>query len=275
MKELLAGFAPAFQALHAQKPLLHHITNYVTVESCANAALCIGASPVMADAPEEMDAIVGAASALVLNLGTVNEQKFASMKLAAAAAHRKGIPIVLDPVGAMASAMRLRMSRELIADGVSVIKGNYAEIRTLLGDGGFGKGVDSDAVSDERGSFARQAAREFGCVTAVTGAADAVSDGEKTILAYNGHELLTKLTGTGCMTGTLIAAFAAVTDDYLLAALAGITAMNVAAEEAQVQLRQGEGPGSFKVRLFDCIDALTAEKMTAAFKGDLVNEIHT
>lgn len=249
------------------KPLVHHITNYVTSGDCANVALCFGASPVMADELEEIDAMTGAAKALVLNIGTINQTKLTSMLRAAEVARSRQIPIVFDPVGVMASSFRQKAAQQILRDGVSIIRGNYAECRCLLGDASFGQGVDSQALSDGQGKFAAKAAQQFGCVVAVTGALDAISDGQTTILATNGVELLTKVTGTGCMTTTLIACAAAVSMEYLPAAVFGITAMNVAAEKAAVQLRAGEGPGTFKAKLFDQIYNLSGDDIAVAFRG--------
>jgi len=268
MKSLLGKFRATEASIKARKPLIHHITNYVTAGDCANAALCFGASPVMADALEEMPAIAGKADALVLNLGTVNKTKFTSMLAAAKIAKMRGIPIILDPVGVMATKMRLDMAKELIKNGVQIIRGNYAECRALLGDANFGQGVDAGSDCDTKGEFARQAAKKFSCIVAVTGAVDAVSDGRQVVLGRNGHELLTKVTGTGCMTTTLIACAAAVGDDYFLSAVFGVTFMNVAAEQAALALTLGEGIGTFKIRLFDAIGCLDGAAVESCFRGE-------
>ena len=268
MKLLPEKFRIIESSIKKHKPLIHHITNYVTASDCANIALCFGASPVMADALEEMADITGNADALVLNLGTINKIKFTSMLAAAKIAKMRGIPIVLDPVGVMATQMRLDMAKELIKNGVQIIRGNYAECRALLGDNNFGQGVDAGIDCDFKGEFARQAAKKFNCVVAVTGAIDAVSDGRQVVIGRNGHELLAKVTGTGCMTTTLIACGAAVSDDYFSAALFGITAMNVAAEHAAAALNGVDGLGTFKVKLFDAVSNLNDLKVAEGFRGD-------
>ncbi len=253
-----------------RKPLIHHITNYVTSGDCANMALAFGASPVMADALEEIEEITGASDALVLNLGTINKNKFISMLAAAKVAKMRGIPIVLDPVGVMASQMRLNMAQELINNGVQIIRGNYAECRALLGDKNFGQGVDAGNACDDKGEFARQAAQKFNCVVAITGAIDTISDGRQVILAHNGHELLTKVTGAGCMTTTLIACGAAVSDDYLSTAVLGITAINIAAQKAAAKLQAGEYSGTFKAKLLDAICNLQGIIIAREFKGESI-----
>lgn len=261
------GFNFIYEQIKEKKPLIHHLTNYVTAGDCANMALCFGASPIMADAAEEIGEITGSADCLVLNLGTMNPVKFASMELAAVRARKKGIPIVLDPVGVMASNMRLHAALELICGGVSIVRGNYAECRTLLLETRHGKGVDSfETQISDIASLAKSAAKKFGCVFAVTGKEDAVSDGNETIIGNNGVELLTKVTGTGCMTTTLIGCSAAARGDFLQAALCGIQTMNLAAETAASSLQDGEGPGTFKVRLFDAIYTLSCDELIARSK---------
>ena len=261
------GFTAIYEYVKKQKPLIHHLTNYVTAGDCANIALCFGASPIMADAAEEISEITASADALVLNLGTMNKVKFASMELAAVRARKKGIPIVIDPVGVMASDMRFEAAREIIRGGVSIVRGNYAECQTLLLETRRGKGVDSlVACQSEIGHLAEMAAQKYGCVFAVTGKEDAISDGKNTIIGSNGVEMLTKVTGTGCMTTTLIGCAAAASKDYLLSALCGIQTMNVAAEKAFMELKDTEGPGTFKTRMLDAVYQLSAEELARISK---------
>ena len=261
------GFSVIYDNVKKQKPLIHHLTNYVTAGDCANIALCFGASPIMADAAEEIGEITGSADALVLNLGTLNKVKFASMELAAVRARKKGIPIVIDPVGVMASDMRFEAAKEIIRGGVSIVRGNYAECQTLLSETRNGKGVDSlVACQSDIGLLAELAAQKYGCIFAVTGKEDAVSDGKSTIIGSNGVEMLQKVTGAGCMTTTLIGCAAGSSEDYLLAALCGIQTMNVAAERACKELKYTEGPGTFKTRLFDAVDQLSVAEVVKLSK---------
>lgn len=260
-------FKAIFEYVRTQKPLVHHLTNYVTAGYCANIALCFGASPIMADAAEEIGEITASADALVLNLGTMNKVKFASMELAAVRARKKGIPIVIDPVGVMASDMRFEAAMEIIRGGASVVRGNYAECRTLLLETRHGKGVDSlESSTSDIGHLAEQAAQKYGCVFAVTGQEDAISDGNRTFIASNGVEMLTKVTGTGCMTTTLIGCAAASSKDYMMAALCGIQTMNIAAEVAYGALKDNEGPGTFKTRLLDAIYLLSSDNIAQSSK---------
>ena len=272
MKKFLNEFEKIKENIIKTKPLIHHLTNYVTAGDCANACLCFGASPVMADEKEEMLDITSKASALVINLGTINMRTFISMKEAIGVAHKHRVPIILDPVGVMASVLRSKMAKEILELGVSVIRGNYAECASLLGDNSFGKGVDSDNTVDNTGTLAKKLAQKYHCVVAITGAKDAICDGKTIVIAENGNSMLTKVTGTGCMTTTLIASSMGTTDNYLVAALLGITCMNVAAEKAVETLGENEGPGTFKMKLLDKINLLTAKELASSFKGEIFNE---
>lgn len=259
-------FKEIYEQVKSRRPLIHHLTNYVTAGDCANMALCFGASPIMADAAAEINEITSSADCLVINLGTMNPVKFASMELAAIYARQKRIPIVLDPVGVMASNMRLQAALELVHGGVSIVRGNYAECQTLLLEKKQGKGVDSFVEQRAIGDLAKAAAEKYGCVFAVTGKEDAVSNGKEVVIASNGDILLTKVTGTGCMTTTLVGCAAAVCTDMMQAALCGIQTMNIAAEKAAGLLGNGEGPGTFKVRLFDAVYGLTVEELITSGK---------
>lgn len=263
MDDLLgARIKTTFEEMKKQRPLVHHLTNYVTACDSANIALSFGARPIMADAAEEITDITVAADSLVLNLGTMNPVKFASMELAAVRARKKGIPIVVDPVGVMASDMRLNAAMELLRGGVSIVRGNYDECRTLLFEKRIGRGVDSSSEEDlKNAELAAMAAAKYCCVFAVTGRTDAISAGSGAIIGFNGDEMLTRVTGTGCMTTTLIGCAAACTKDYEAAAVLGIQAMNVAAEAAVRSLADGEGTGTFKVRLLDAVYNLSLKTL--------------
>ncbi len=250
----------------ATKPLIHHITNYVTANACANVTLSFGAAPIMADAVEEVATITSHCQALVLNLGTINKAKYASMLQALRTANEIGIPSVLDPVGIMASTMRYEMARELIREGVTIIRGNASEIATILGVATTAKGVDSSEV-DDLANLVRKVAVATKSVVACSGAIDYVSDGDDVLIAGNGHPMLTMVTGTGCMTTSLIASCAAVTKDYKAAAMCGITAMNIAGERAYARMKPDDGTGSFARYLLDNIYLLTGEELTAGYKG--------
>ena len=247
------------RAIRKRKPLVHQITNYVVMNETANATLALGALPVMAHALQEVEEMASAASALVLNIGTLSDDWVEAMLLAGRAANRAGAPVVLDPVGAGATSYRTETSRRLLRDlDVAVVRGNSAEIATLAGRAAEIRGVE--AVGAAGGpELARDAARALGCVAAVTGPVDHVSDGEQTISVSNGHELLGTVTGTGCMSTAITGCFLAVRhDDPLEAAAEAFVAFGVAGEEAA---KKAKGPGSFHVALYDALYGLDPDKL--------------
>lgn len=238
-----------------KKPLIHHITNYVTVNDCANIVLALGGSPVMADAIEEALDMVSIASALVINIGTLNSTTVKSMIAAGKKANILGIPVILDPVGIGATPYRKEVALNLIKEiNFSVIRGNLAEIKTLGGLDSVSKGVDSEEIeSDNSAKIAASLAKELRTVIAITGVIDYISDGEKIISLKNGVEMLTKVTGTGCMTTSLIGTYCSVTTDYLTAAVAGIITMGISGEKAMINLNESHGSGSYRTNIIDSV----------------------
>ncbi|WP_405383861.1 hydroxyethylthiazole kinase [Phascolarctobacterium sp.] len=261
--DLKNTFGELVDKLRRQRPVIHEITNYVTAESCADVALAAGASPVMADEPEEVEEITAGADALVLNLGTISFNKQIAMERAVAVAAKKGIPVILDPVGVMTSTMRLNFALQLLNKGViSIVRGNYSECNALLLGKTGGHGVDNlDETTDEGQALrlAKDAASKFNCVFAVTGAVDNISNGKQAVVLNNGHPLLQDITGSGCMTSTLVACCAAITKDMLVAAALGVVIMGQSAELAANFLEKKDGPGMFKVRLMDCVYHVTTK----------------
>ncbi|MBC8061617.1 MAG: hydroxyethylthiazole kinase [Clostridiaceae bacterium] len=251
INEKIVGFLSEVKKM---KPLVHNITNYVTTNDCANIILAIGGSPVMADAIEEVEDMVNIASALVINIGTLNSRTVEAMILAGKRANKNGIPVVLDPVGVGATPYRKEVALKLIKEiNFSIIRGNMAEIKVLSGLEALSKGVDSEESSEDGKEVAINLSRALKTVVAITGVIDFISNGEKVIAIENGHEMLTKVTGTGCMSTCLIGVYAGVTKDYLAAATAGIMTMGIAGEKAYEKLNKSEGNGSFKVLLMDNI----------------------
>lgn len=242
-------------------PLVHHITNYVTTNDCANIVLAIGGSPVMADAIEEVEEMVSIASALVINIGTLNSVKVESMIKAGKKANELGVPVVLDPVGVGATSYRKETALRLINEvKFAVIRGNLAEIKVLSGMEALSKGVDSgESETDDAGEIARNLAGKLNTVIAITGAVDYISDGLKVISLKNGHEMLKNVTGTGCMTTSLIGTYCGVTEDYLAAAALGVLTMGLAGERAYGRLRSYEKSGNFKVKLIDAVGIFSYE----------------
>lgn len=254
-------------AVKERSPLIHHITNYVTVNDCANIVLALGGSPVMADDQEEAAEMVGFASALVLNIGTLNSRTIESMLIAGTRAKELGIPVILDPVGVGATKLRTNTAQKLIQVlKPEVIRGNMSEIKVLAGQDVAIKGVDSLADEHDSTVIAKKLASSLECVIAITGKTDVVSDGQQLCLLDNGHRILADVTGTGCMTTSLIGTYCGVTKDYFSAAVAGITSMGLAGEIAQASLHHGEGIGTFRVRLFDSIYNLTSEQLAQESK---------
>ena len=238
------------RTLRARRPLVHQITNYVVMNETANATLAIGALPVMAHAPEEVEEMAAAAGALVLNIGTLSTPWIEAMLLAGRAANAAGVPVVLDPVGAGATRFRTETAARILDQvDVAVVRGNAGEMATLIGERAEMRGVDSLAVGSPAEEIARSAAAALGCVVAVTGPIDRVSDGERGYRVANGDALLGMVTGTGCMSTAITACFlAAKPDGPLEAATEALAAYGVAAEDAAAG---ANGPGSFHVALYD------------------------
>jgi len=239
------------QKVRVQKPIVHHLTNWVTIYDCANIVKTFGASPVMAHAKEEVADMASISSSLVLNIGTLTPEFVEAMKIAAKAANKKGIPVVLDVCGAGATPLRDKKSLELINETkISVIKGNASEIARIAGEAVKTKGVDAGHVKKDMAVVAKALARKYGCVVVVTGKEDIVTDGKKTYIVKNGDVMMTHVVGTGCMAASVIGTFCAVEKDLVYAAVCGLVCFEVAAECAA---KISKGPATFKEKLFDCV----------------------
>ncbi len=259
MKHVIVPAAELLKRVRAQKPVIHHITNWVTIYDCANVVKVFGASPVMAHAPEEVEQMAGIASALVLNIGTLTTALIQAMKIAAKAANKKSIPVVLDVCGAGATALRDKSCFELLGEcRIDIIKGNASEIARIAGESVTTKGVDASKVEADLGVIARTLAAARSCTVVVTGAEDIVTDARKTLHICNGHALMGHVVGTGCMAASVIGTFAAVEKDLVMAAASGLVCFEVAAECAA---KVSRGPGSFKENLFDAAFALNADTL--------------
>lgn len=248
----MTDFAEAISAMREKKPLVHCITNYVTAGDTANMLLAAGASPIMADDPAEAAEIAEQADALLLNMGTLSESHVSAMLKAGAAANKKGIPVVLDPVGVQLSEFRRAAARRIFNEvKISVVRGNISELEFLGGYSAEGShGVDSEA--DGTGaplSAAAEAARRYGCVCCVTGASDYVTDGGRAVKLNNGCAALKRVTGAGCMTSALIAAFSAACEPFS-AAVFGTAFMGICGEFSEY-IPSCRYMGSFREGLFD------------------------
>jgi hydroxyethylthiazole kinase len=251
----------ALARLRAKGPLVHNITNYVVMNTTANALLAIGASPAMVHALPEVAAFTPLAQALVINIGTLSPPWVEAMEKAAAAANAAGVPWILDPVAAGATAYRTEVSNRLIGLGPAIIRGNASEIMALAGDiGAAGKGVDSTEGSDAAREAARALATRAKCVVAVTGVIDYVTDGEAMTGIANGDPMLSRVTGTGCTATALCGAFLGAGLPAFDAAIAGLAALGVAAETA---IGEARGPGSFQVALLDALYNLDSAALAA------------
>ena len=250
------------EEVRAKRPLVHHLTNWVTIYECANIVKTLGASPVMAHAIEESGDMARLASSLVLNIGTLTPEFIESMKIAAKAANKKGIPVILDVCGAGATKLRDEKSFELLDSvRINVIKGNASEVARIAGEKVQTKGVDAVKVENDLIKLAKQLASKRNATVVITGKEDIVSDAKKHFIVKNGHEMMTRVVGTGCMATSVIGAFCAVEKDLACAAAAGLSVYGIAAELAA---KEAKGPASFKERLFDNLynlDEATIEKM--------------
>ncbi|MHB0977078.1 MAG: hydroxyethylthiazole kinase [Candidatus Aquicultorales bacterium] len=257
------------RAVRDKKPLVHNITNYVVMNETANALLCIGALPVMAHAVEEMEEMVGIADTLVVNIGTLSKHWVEAMIAAGKAANAKGIPVILDPVGAGATSFRTETCRSILDQvDVAVVRGNAGEISVLAGIGGEVKGVESVGHAGDIEKTAAELAAALGCVVAVTGAVDVVSDGRRTARVSNGSPMLGRVTGTGCMSSTMVAAFAGANTDRFEAAVGALVSFGLAGELAAAE--SDERPGTFHVALYDALALLSEGDIEERAQVELV-----
>jgi hydroxyethylthiazole kinase len=254
--------------IDANRPLVHHITNYVVMNETANATLCLGASPVMAHAVEEVEEMAAQAGVLVINMGTPYPDLEKAMLAAGRAANRAGVPVVFDPVGAGATAYRTRIAKEMLGQvHFAAIRGNAAEMAVLAGVEAEIRGVDSLGVAGDVEKIAADLAESLGCVAAVTGEVDVVSDGERTALVRNGHPLLGRVTGTGCMATTAIAVMLAAGEPHFEAAAGALGLFGLAGEKAAGS--SGRLPGSFHVELYNCLYELSTVRKLKGIKVEL------
>lgn len=234
------------------KPLIHNITNVVVTNFTANGLYALGASPVMAYAPEEVADMAKIAGALVLNIGTLSTPHVEAMIIAGRSANEYGVPVLLDPVGAGATRFRTESALRILSEvKVSVVRGNAAEIANLIGESREIKGVDAgDGADKENAQLGLRAARELNAVVAITGKEDVITDGSLCRVISGGDALLTQVTGAGCLLTSVLGAFAAVEKDLLLAGTAGLAFYGAAASRA-AERTSSAGPGSFQIAFLD------------------------
>lgn len=257
-------------AIRQKAPLVHNITNFVVMNNTANALLAIGASPVMAHAPEEVAEMAAMASAVVLNMGTLSERWVEAILLAGQSALEHNVPIIFDPVGVGATHYRNRTARRIFKQFTpSIIRGNASEIMALAAE--FldtqqqikTKGVDSTAASDNAIETAQRLAQQLGTVIAISGAEDFITDGKTVHSLKNGSPMMARVTGMGCTASAITGAFAGINSDMLEAAAHAMAVMGIAGELATLQ---SKGPGSLQVNFLDQLYTLTPESIVNTLK---------
>ncbi|MFR6100399.1 hydroxyethylthiazole kinase [Longibaculum muris] len=259
-----------------QKPLVHCITNSVTMNDCANAILAVHGSPIMADEIKEVEDITSICQALVINIGTLNERTVEAMIKAGQKANALNHPVILDPVGAGASSFRSETTFRLL-DKIqfSVIRGNISEIKTVYQGIGTTKGVDADINDivneenlDETIDFARELSQRTGAIIAITGAIDIIADANHATIIRNGCSNMSRITGTGCMLSAILGAYVAVNQDSMFDTVScAVALMGYSGELAQQKVQQQDaGTGSLRVYLIDALSTMTAEKLNGGIK---------
>lgn len=268
MKDPATKAGDNLRAVRERAPLVHNITNFVSMNFIANALLAAGASPVMAHSPEEAADMAGLADALALNIGTLSKDWIATMIQAGRAAGDRGKPVILDPVGTGATPFRTASARKILQKApVRIIRGNSSEALSLRGGDSKTKGVDAIHSVDEAAEAARILARELNLTLAVTGPVDLVTDGRRTARISNGHPLMARITGSGCAASALIAAFAAVDPDPVSAAVSALAFFDVAGEKAA---ETASAPGSYLIGLLDALYTVTPEEVRRKARIEMV-----
>ncbi len=266
------------ETVRAKAPLIHNITNYVTVNDCANVLLACGGSPIMADDKNEVGEITAICGGLNINIGTLNSRTIDAMVIAGKTANKLGHPVVLDPVGAGASALRTNTALRLLEEiRFSVIRGNISEIKTLAGSSAATQGVDAnvaDKVTEENLdsaiALAKAFAKKTGSVIAITGAIDIVCDSKKAYIIRNGHPMMSAVTGTGCMLSAVTAAYVTANPDRPLeAAAAAVCVMGLAGEIARERLGELDGNSSYRNYIIDAIYRMTPEGLDQGAKYEV------
>ena len=264
MKNLAEKAADSLAQIRENKPLIHNITNFVVMNYTANALLAMGASPVMAHADNEVEAMVGLSSALVLNIGTLSVEWINAMIKAGKEAEKMGVPIVLDPVGSGATSFRTLSARQIIESvSLNVIRGNASEILSLGISDSTTKGVDAVHSVNDAAHTAAILAKELATTLAITGPVDLVTDGERTFHISNGHPLMSSVTGTGCTATAIIGAFLSVDHDPLSASAAALAFFGLAGEVAG---EKSQGPGTFMIELLNALYTITSKDLEKGAK---------
>ena len=271
-------FQKMFENVRSKNPLIHNITNYVTVNDCANIVIACGASPIMADDKDEVEDITNICDGLNINIGTLNSRTIESMLIAGKRANELGHPVVLDPVGVGASKLRTETALRLLNEiKFTVIRGNISEIKTLAVGSATTKGVDAgigDRISednlDDAICLAKAFAEKTGAVVAITGSVDIVADSQKAYCIRNGHQMMSSVTGTGCQLSAMTAAFVTANPDHVLdATAAAVSAMGYAGEIAYGRMSKQDGNSSYRNYIIDAIYNMTPEDLKKGAKYEV------
>lgn len=264
--------------VRAKTPLVHNITNYVTVNDVANVLLAAGGSPIMSDDADDVEDITSICGGLNINIGTLNKNTIPSMFLAGKKANALGHIVLLDPVGAGASRLRTDTANRLMQEvRFDAVRGNISEIKTLCTGSGSTKGVDADVVDavteanlDDGVQLVKTFAQRAGCIVTVTGAIDLVSDGERCWCIRNGRAEMSRITGTGCQLSALMTAFLVANPDHkLAAAAAAVCMMGLAGEIGWANMQPGDGNSTYRNRIIDAIFNMTGDALEKGAKYEL------
>lgn len=263
--------ASVVKKIREKNPIVFHITNTVTINDCANITLAIGASPLMSFCKDELEDIISFASALVINIGTMEKEMREIVVEAGKIANKLGKPVILDPVGVGATKARKKLIESLMSEvQFAVIKGNMAEIKTIYGIKNIeNRGVDSVEELENADEIAKLLAKRYDTIIAVTGKQDIVSDGFRIAKINNGTAALAKVTGTGCMTASLIGSACGANRDYFVSATSAIAMMGIAGEKAEEQLSPVEGNGTLRINIINNIYNMTEARFNESQKIDL------
>lgn len=271
-------FRNMLENVRNQSPLIHNITNYVTVNDCANILIACGASPIMADDREEVAEITTICNGLNINIGTLNSRTIPSMLIAGKRANELNHPVVLDPVGVGVSRLRTDTAMRLLSEiKFAVIRGNISEIKVLASGSGSTNGVDADVSDkitednlDEIVSFAKKFSKKTGAIIAITGAVDIVADSKKSYCIRNGHPMMSSVTGTGCQLSAMTAAYATANPKSVLeAAAAAVCAMGYAGEIAHSRLDGHDGNSTYRNYIIDAVYNMTPEMLEKGAKYEV------
>ena len=274
----MIDFEPILDSVRANTPLIHNITNYVTVNDCANILLACGGSPIMSDDEADVEDITSICGGLNINIGTLNKNTIPSMFLAGRRANALGHPVLLDPVGAGASRLRTETAAKLLDEvRFAVIRGNISEIKALAQGASGTKGVDAneaDRVSadnlDSVVAFARAFSRKTGAVIAMTGATDVIVDSSRACVIRNGHPMMSRITGSGCMLSAMTTAYVVANPEKPFEAVCtAVIAMGLCGELAQGRLSAPDGNSTYRNYIIDAVYNLTPEQLKEGAKYEM------